>query len=605
MTLTNGTRVGPYEIVSAIGAGGMGEVYRARDTKLGRDVAIKVLPSSLTSDPDRLARFTREAQVLASLNHPNIAAIYHVEDADGAPAIVMELVEGETLADRVARGAIPIDEALPIAKQIAEALEAAHEQGIIHRDLKPANIKVTVDGNVKVLDFGLAKLAETSTTGTAGGPAALSLSPTITSPAMMTGIGVLLGTAAYMAPEQAKGRPADKRSDIWAFGCVLYETLTGASLFAGESVAETLAFVLTREPEWSSLPASLPDAVIRLLRRALVKNHRDRLPEIAVARFEIADAMATPQRPPVGGRSMRSRLAWAAAAVVALAMVAGAIAYVRRGTVGGNVYRTTVMLFVAPERPVTGFDVFTGGRNRSIAISPNGRVIAFIADNSNGGAKQLWVRPLDSLIAQPLAGTDGADTPFWSPDSRTNRVLYRRRPQANSRERRAGRGDLQFHQRTAKQRRCDVEQRQRHRLLGLRRAVQSVSVRWVTGLAQLERRKRDVVGAVAIIPAGWPPFSVPRRGQQHEHRLCGRWDGDAPRRSRRKRAGGWQGRGLLARRHAARPGARSGLVSFDGSGDTNRRTGPGHDLECRVRRLSEWRRGVRTRGGESFATYMA
>ena len=226
----------------------MGEVYRARDTKLNRDVAIKVLPDSFASDADRLARFTREAQTLASLNHPNIAQIYGLEESNGVRALVMELVEGEDLSQRIARGPIAIDEALPIAKQIAEALEAAHEQGIIHRDLKPANIKVTPDGAVKVLDFGLAKLAHVGAT---AGPSDVTASPTITSPAMMTGVGVLLGTAAYMAPEQAKGREADKRSDIWAFGCVLYEMLTGKRAFDGEDVSDTLANVLKNEPDWS------------------------------------------------------------------------------------------------------------------------------------------------------------------------------------------------------------------------------------------------------------------------------------------------------------------------------------------------------------------
>src|SRR5262245_51675124 len=222
MSLAIGSRLGPYEIQSAIGAGGMGEVYRATDTNLGRDVAIKVLPEAFAQDPERVARFEREAKTLASLNHPNIAIIHGVEKSQGTYALVMELVEGEDLSQRIARGAIPIEEALPIARQIAEALEAAHEQGIIHRDLKPANIKVKDDGTVKVLDFGLAKLAETGPTG--AGPSPLTMSPTITSP-LMTGVGVLLGTAAYMAPEQAKGKPADKRSDIWAFGCVLYEML--------------------------------------------------------------------------------------------------------------------------------------------------------------------------------------------------------------------------------------------------------------------------------------------------------------------------------------------------------------------------------------------
>src|SRR5262245_14079655 len=247
MPLGPGTRFGSYEIVSVLGEGGMGQVWRARDTKLGREVAIKVLPASLTSDPERLARFSREAQVLASLNHPNIAAIHHLEEASAGPAIVMELVDGETLADRIGRGPVPIDEALPIAKQIAEALEAAHEQGIIHRDLKPANIKVREDGTVKVLDFGLAKLAEAGPP--TAGPSPLSMSPTVTSPAM-TGVGVLLGTAAYMAPEQARGRAADKRSDIWAFGCVLYEMLTGKRAFDGDDMVDVLGAVARLDPNW-------------------------------------------------------------------------------------------------------------------------------------------------------------------------------------------------------------------------------------------------------------------------------------------------------------------------------------------------------------------
>jgi serine/threonine protein kinase len=290
VALTPGTRVGPYEVTALIGEGGMGEVYRARDTKLNRDVAIKVLPSTLTNDPDRLARFTREAQVLAALNHPNIAAIYHVEETSDGPALVMELVEGETLADRIARGPVPLDEALPIARQIAEALEPAHEQGIIHRDLKPANIKVRPDG--KVLDFGLAKLAESPATVPAN-PSS-SLSPTITSPALMSGVGVLLGTllgtAAYMSPEQAKGKPADKRSDIWAFGCVLYEMLTAKRAFAGDDVTETLASVLARDPDWTALPANVAPAVRTLLRRCLEKDRRKRVADISTARFAIDEA---------------------------------------------------------------------------------------------------------------------------------------------------------------------------------------------------------------------------------------------------------------------------------------------------------------------------
>jgi len=252
LTLIPGTRLGPYEIAAQIGVGGMGEVYRARDTKLQRDVAIKVLPESFAHDPERLARFEREAKTLAALNHPNIGGIHGLEDASGVIALVMELVEGEEVAQRIARGAIPLDEALPIARQIADALEAAHEQGIIHRDLKPANIKVRADGTVKVLDFGLAKALEPG-----GVQSSVSQSPTITTPAM-TQAGVILGTAAYMAPEQAKGRPADKRSDVWAFGCVLYEMLTGARAFAGDDVSDTLAAVLRAEPDWRVLPTETP-----------------------------------------------------------------------------------------------------------------------------------------------------------------------------------------------------------------------------------------------------------------------------------------------------------------------------------------------------------
>jgi eukaryotic-like serine/threonine-protein kinase len=268
MTLAAGARLGSYEIIAPIGVGGMGEVYRARDTTLNRDVALKVLPQAFTLDPDRLARFKREAQVLAVLNHPHIAAIYGFEPSDDVPALVLELVDGPTLADRIARGPMPIDEVLPIARQIAEALEGAHEQGIMHRDVKPANIKLRPDGTVKVLDFGLAKAFEP-------GPVAsdLSNSPAITSPAM-TRLGVILGTAAYMSPEQATGGAIDKRSDIWAFGCVLYEMLAGTRAFDGENVSETLAAVLRAEPDWAALPGDTPASIRRLLRRALEKDRR-------------------------------------------------------------------------------------------------------------------------------------------------------------------------------------------------------------------------------------------------------------------------------------------------------------------------------------------
>jgi serine/threonine protein kinase len=288
LALTTGARLGPYEVTAQIGVGGMGEVYRATDTNLGRQVAIKILPKAFAQDADRLTRFEREAKTLASLNHSNIAQIYGLERSHGTTALVMELVEGPTLADRIAQGAIPIDEVLPVARQIAEALEAAHEQSIIHRDLKPANIKVRPDGTVKVLDFGLAKAFDASP-----GATDASQSPTITSPAM-TEMGVILGTAAYMSPEQARGKAVDKRADIWAFGCVLYEMLTGQRAFAGDDVTETLARVLMKEPEWHALPPSTPPAIRKLIRRCLAKDRRERLPDAADARLEINEALTAP-----------------------------------------------------------------------------------------------------------------------------------------------------------------------------------------------------------------------------------------------------------------------------------------------------------------------
>jgi serine/threonine-protein kinase len=285
LSLSIGTRIGSLEVLGIIGRGGMGEVYRARDTKLKRDVAIKTLPDEFSHDPDRLSRFQREAEVLASLNHPNIAAIYDLEEADGARFLVLELVEGETLADRIARGPIPVEEALQIAKSICEALEAAHEQGVIHRDLKPANIKITPDGKAKVLDFGLAKAMESAPSST------LSNSPTLLSVAASNG-GLILGTAGYMAPEQAKGKPVDKRADIWAFGVILYEMLTGRMLFSGETVSETMAFVMTKEPDWKALPASTPWRLQRLLHRCLRKDARSRLQAIGDARIAIEEVQS-------------------------------------------------------------------------------------------------------------------------------------------------------------------------------------------------------------------------------------------------------------------------------------------------------------------------
>ena len=285
MALTPGTTLGPYTVAAQIGQGGMGEVYRAHDTKLDRDVALKVLPQAFTDDPDRLARFEREAKVLAQLNHPNIGHIYGLEEAEGQKALVLELVEGPTLGDRISQGPIPVDEALPIATQIAQALEAAHEQGIIHRDLKPANVKVKDDGTVKVLDFGLAKALDPTPEGDP------SQSPTLTAAA--TQMGMIMGTAAYMSPEQARGKPVDKRADIWAFGCVLYEILTGQKAFEGEDVSLTLSAVLQREPQWEGLPQALSPTLDTYLRRCFEKDPRQRVQAVGDLRLAMEGRFET------------------------------------------------------------------------------------------------------------------------------------------------------------------------------------------------------------------------------------------------------------------------------------------------------------------------
>ena len=413
MSLAPGTRIGPYEVAGPRGAGGMGEVYRATDTKLKRQVAIKILPPSLAADADRLARFQREAEVLASLNHPHIAAIYGLEESApssglgqaGIAALVMELVEGEDLSQRIARGAIPIDEALPIARQIAEALEAAHEQGIIHRDLKPANIKVRADGTVKVLDFGLAKALDPAA---ASRPEAMN-SPTITSPAM-TQAGMILGTAAYMAPEQAKGKPVDKRADIWAFGVVLYEMLTGQRLFSAETIPETLAHVMTREVDLDTLPPATPRHIRTLLAQCLVKDPKQRLRDMGDARLVLSGAHESEPVSATGIIAASPRRAWPFAALgVAVAVIAAmALPTLRH-------LRETP----PPMPPETRLDIVTPstGQPVSFALSPDGRQIVFVA--SGDGPSRLWLRPLATTSAQPLAGTEGAILPFWSPDSRS------------------------------------------------------------------------------------------------------------------------------------------------------------------------------------------
>jgi Tol biopolymer transport system component len=408
MALAPGTRLGPYEIGAQIGVGGMGEVYRARDTQLQRDVAIKVLPEALAHDPERLARFEREAKTLAALNHPNIAQIHGLQESDGTRALVMELVEGPTLADHIAHGAIPVDEALPIARQIAEALEAAHEQGIIHRDLKPANVKVRDDGTVKVLDFGLAKILEP-----VGTTPSLSQSPTITTPAM-TQVGVILGTAAYMSPEQAKGRPADKRSDVWAFGCVLYEMLTGHQAFAGEGVVEALGAVIHKSPDWTALPADTPQAIGRLLRRCLQKDRRQRIPDMAMTRIEIQDAIsegpATVAHPLRMERRSHERLAWLVASSLLVLLAAFATAmWLQSRPTESLTYRAAILPL--DEAPMVGLPP---GR---FTLSPNGQYLVFLSGQP-GSPATLWLRSLTRESVRQLAGTEGAAAPFWSPDSR-------------------------------------------------------------------------------------------------------------------------------------------------------------------------------------------
>jgi len=385
----------------------MGEVYRARDSKLGRDVALKILPDRFARDPDRMSRFQREAKVLASLNHPNIAAIHGLEDSGSTHALVMELVEGRTLADRIRQGPIPVDEAVRIARQIADALEYAHEHGIVHRDLKPANVKVTADDTVKVLDFGLAKALE-------GDIASIDISTSPTISRMATQQGILLGTAAYMSPEQAKGKAVDRRADIWAFGCVLYEMLTGMMAFRGETVTDTLAAVIKEEPDWSKLPASTPMRVRVLLQRCLQKDSKLRLRDIGDARISLDEVISGPPEDAAslaaaGRPAKQPWRTWLLSALAGISLLAAALLaflYFHQKPPAAQAMRFEIPL---PERL---------NPNVGLSLSPDGRKLAFIGTSADGQSR-LWVRSIDALDSQPLEGTAGAaGLPFWSPDSR-------------------------------------------------------------------------------------------------------------------------------------------------------------------------------------------
>ncbi|MGQ0736207.1 MAG: protein kinase domain-containing protein [Acidobacteriota bacterium] len=403
MALSPGTQLDSCEIVDLIGTGGMGEVYRGRDTRLGRDVAVKALPAAFAQDAERLARFTREAQVLASLNHPNIAVIHELKQVGGAQYLIMELVDGETLAQLIERGPVPPHEALTLARQIAEAVEAAHDKGIVHRDLKPANVKVSADGHVKVLDFGLAKIHESSHSSPGS-----SRSPTLS--ALNTAAGMILGTAAYMAPEQARGKAVDRRADVWAFGCVLFEMLTGRKTFAqGETVSDTLAGILAREPEWQALPADTPPKVRALLERCLRKDPNRRLQDMGNARIELEEAHGESEAGAAG----------AAAPVVPVRRyqrVLGAAAAVLCLTTVGLAAR--LLLAPAPETPVLRFEAVIPvnmAGDSGFHLSPDGLKVAYVTSQP----AQIWVRALASEAAEAIPSTEGVSSAniFWSPDS--------------------------------------------------------------------------------------------------------------------------------------------------------------------------------------------
>ena len=394
MALQPGSRVASYEVIDTLGAGGMGEVYRARDSKLGRDVALKVLPDAFLSDSDRLARFVREAQILASLNHPNIAQIHGLEELGDSRALIMELVDGLTLADRIRNGALPFDETVAIARQIANALEAAHERGIVHRDLKPANVKVREDGSVKVLDFGLAKALDPV------GVSSVSQSPTLSVHA--TQAGLILGTAAYMSPEQARGKSVDARADIWSFGVVLFEMLAGRRPFDGDEVSDTLASVIKSEPDWQLLPKHLPPAIHRLLRRCLQKDRRQRLQHIGDARLELdeTDSSSAAAASRIEPR-IRERAIWVASMALISALAA-------------------VVVWRAADRPLPAemrVEVSTpDAAVMFFSLSPDGQSVAYPARSERG--QHIWIRDLSATTARLVQGTEGGEFPFWSPEGR-------------------------------------------------------------------------------------------------------------------------------------------------------------------------------------------
>lgn len=417
-TLKSGTRLGPYIVASPLGAGAMGEVYRARDTNLRRDVALKILPESFAADSDRLARFTREARALGALNHPHIAQVYGFEAHHGVRALVMELVEGENLAQRIARGRMPVREALDIARQIAEALAAAHARSIVHRDLKPANIMIRADGAVKVLDFGLAKALLDEVGPGATGAEALGGSPTMTAGPIATEVGMLVGTGAYMSPEQARGGPVDRASDIWAFGCVLYEMLTATRAFAGVGMPDTLAHVLTRDPAWERLPEATPPAIRVLLRRCLRKDRRERLQDAAGVRIELEDALRAESDGGKGegpgdraGGDRRPRAWTFGVALLAGALLAGVGVWQLKPAPPASTAPAVTRATVATP---AGEELYLP--SRGMALSPDGAYLAYVTIRQ--GMQRLYLRPLNRLEATALPGTEGAVAPFFSPDSR-------------------------------------------------------------------------------------------------------------------------------------------------------------------------------------------